>query len=92
MVYKFNIYFYDGDHTVLSQEQALVYYYDLLEDEFLYVCDDWNAPDAKKGTQQGILKTGLKILNEWFLPAKFNGDKENWWNGVYVINAQKGDK
>jgi hypothetical protein len=86
---KINVYFYDGDHSAVSQEMALTYYYEVLEDKFIFICDDWNAPDVQEGTRRGIAKTGLKILNEWILPAKFNGDKENWWNGLYVIYASK---
>lgn len=86
---KFNIYFYDGNHSVLSQEQALVFYYDVLEDTFLYICDDWNCQEVKDGTKQGILKTGLKIIKDWDLPAIANGDLKNWWNGLYVAILQK---
>jgi len=86
---KFNFYFYDGDHSVLSHELALTYYYGALEDSFVYICDDWNAPDVKNGTKIGIEKTGLKVIKEWELPAKFNGDQENWWNGLYVLFASK---
>jgi hypothetical protein len=86
---RFNIYFYDGCHSEIAQEMALTYYYDALENEFIFICDDWNAPEAQTGTKKGIEKTGLKILNEWVLPARFNGDKENWWNGLYIIHASK---
>jgi len=86
---KFNIYFYDGDHSALSQEQALTYYQEVLEDEFIYICDDWNCPEVQAGTKSGLLKAGFKISNEWVLPAKFNGDLDNWWNGLYVILAHR---
>lgn len=86
---KFNFYFYDGDHSVESQEKALTYYLETLEDTFLYICDDWNCPEVQEGTRKGIEKTNLKILKEWTLPARFNGDTENWWNGLYVLYASK---
>jgi hypothetical protein len=50
---KFSVYFYDGDHSVISHEQALTYYYDYLENYFIYICDDWNSPDVQEGTKRG---------------------------------------
>jgi len=85
----FNIYFYDGGHKSLEQEKALTYYLDVLEDTFIFICDDWNDYEVKEGTRSGIRKCNLKIEKEWELPAKYNGDKENWWNGLYVAVLSK---
>ncbi len=88
----FNIYFYDGDHSSLSQEKALTYYYDSMDDQFVYICDDWNSADVQIGTRRGIELTNLKVIREWILPAKFNGDRENWWNGLFVAYVSKKGK
>lgn len=86
---KYNIYFYDGEHYEPDQEKALTYYYDNLDDEFIYICDDWNFPSVPKGTFAGIEKTNLKIIDQWTLEAKHNGDTENWWNGLWVAVLSK---
>ena len=39
---KINIYMYDGNHTELSHYNALSYYYNCLDDIFIYIVDDWN--------------------------------------------------
>ena len=84
-----NVYFYDGSHTVESQEKALIYYNDVLDDTFIYIVDDYNFPEVPLGTQSGIKKMNYHIDFETVLSARFNGDCENWWNGLYVSVLRK---
>lgn len=84
-----NIYFYDGDHTHEDQRKALTYYMDVLQDVFIFIVDDWNHEPAKTGTRAGLQETNLKVHKEWELPADFNGDRLNWWNGLYVAVCEK---
>lgn len=84
-----NIYFYDGDHTYEDQRKALTYYIDGLQTVFIYIVDDWNHDPAKKGTRAGLDENSLKVHKEWELPAAYNGDTENWWNGLYVAVCEK---
>lgn len=86
---KFNVYFYDGNHSFNSQKLALSYYDSVLMNEFIYICDDWNFPEVVKGTIAGIEETKLEIIQDWILPAKYNGDTENWWNGLWVAVIKK---
>lgn len=86
---KFNIYFYDGDHSAKAQRLALTYYQDMLTDEYVYICDDWNWDEVKKGTMEGIQENKLEIIQEWTLPANANGDMVNWWNGLWVAVLKK---
>jgi len=82
--HKVNTYFYDGDHKEEDQYKALSYYYPVLEDTFVYICDDFNFMDVRLGTFRAIRDLNLKAEKEWFLPASFNGDTDNWWNGCYI--------
>lgn len=84
-----NIYFYDGEHSVTSQKLALVYYEKALDNTFILVVDDYNWIEAQQGTQQGIKDLGFEIVFETVLPARYNGDRENWWNGLYVAVLSK---
>lgn len=86
---KFNIYFYDGKHDHEDQKLALSYYLDSLEDDFIFICDDWNFPQVKTGTKEGIEQTKIEIHKSWELPANYNGDKQNWWNGLFVAVCSK---
>jgi hypothetical protein len=60
-----------------------------MDDEFIYMCDDWNWPDVKNGTSRAIQSKNLSIVKEWDLPANGNGDLENWWNGLWVAILRK---
>jgi hypothetical protein len=87
--HKFNVYFYDGEHTHKDQELALTHYYNVLDNTFLFICDDYNWPQVQSGTKEGILKNNLKILDERTLLSNHNGDTTTWWNGLYVAVLSK---
>lgn len=84
-----NIYFYDGRHGALDQEMAFTYYNDVLDDVFVAVVDDWNWVEVKNGTYSAFQKLNYEILFQEELPARDNGDIENWWNGLYVAVIRK---
>jgi hypothetical protein len=79
-----NIYFYDGSHEEESQRLALTKFIGYMADQFVFIVDDWNSNQVKRGTRKGIADCDLHVLKEWELPARHNGDKEQWWNGLYV--------
>jgi hypothetical protein len=85
-----NMYFYDGNHSVESQEKALVELYPLLADEFIYMVDDWSWPDPNRGTRNGLNKMNFKVLyeREMFTPEGHEPG-EHWWNGFYVALLNK---
>jgi hypothetical protein len=84
-----NIYFYDGEHSAISQELAFTFYDDRLDDVFIAVVDDWNFPSVPQGTREAFEKLNYEILFEAVLPASHNGDLQNWWNGLYVAVIRK---
>lgn len=84
-----NIYFYDGGHSVESQEKALTYYDKILADTFIYIADDYNFQEVRDGTKIGIEKMNYNIDFETVLTANHNQDYENWWNGLYVSVLSK---
>ncbi len=84
-----NVYFYDGHHSTLSQELALTYYDKILDDVFIFVVDDWNWDPVRAGTFEALRKLDYEILYSAELPARFNGDREQWWNGIYIAVLRK---
>ncbi len=84
-----NVYFYDGNHSELSQELALTYYDDVLDDLFVLIVDDYNWEWVEAGTIKGLQKMNYEVLFSRHLPARFNQDTENWWNGLYVAVISK---
>jgi hypothetical protein len=44
---KLNVYMYDGNSSYKSLYKALEYYYDVLENKFIYIVNDWTTDDIK---------------------------------------------
>lgn len=86
---KFNVYFYDAGHSELDQEMALTYYYDYMDDTFIYICDDYNWSRVQSGTLNGIKKSGLKVIEEVTLVSDHENDPNSWWNGIWIALLQK---
>ncbi len=84
-----NVYFYDGGHTAIDQERAFTFYNDILDDVFICIVDDWNWGHARSGSFKAFEKLNYQVLYEVYLPANFNGDQENWWDGFYVAVIRK---
>lgn len=90
---KFNIYFYDGEHSEENQYKALTHFYPCLDETFILIIDDWNFPDARKGTRRAISDLGLKPVYEkevYNLSHQYpQFDYQGWFNGVYVAVMKK---
>ncbi len=93
---KFNIYMYDGNHSIDSHYKALSYYYDCLDDIFIYIVDDWNYEQVRNGTIQAIKNLNLKIKYEKEIRLTFDNShtpidiaKTTWWNGIYIVILEK---
>lgn len=94
---KFNVYLFDGDHTEADHYKSLQYYYPVLEDQFIFMVDDWCWPDVRDGTMRAIRDLNLKIQfrHEEFLSSddllnmpEHNG-KQSWWNGIGIFLLSK---
>lgn len=84
-----NVYFYDGGHSEKEQELAFTYYNEVFDDSFIAIVDDWNFSSVEPGTFSAFDKLGYNVLFEVVLPARWNADMENWWNGLYVAVIRK---
>jgi SAM-dependent methyltransferase len=82
---KFNVYFYDGEHSYESQKLGIKNYLQFLTPDAIIVVDDWNASDASRGTVDGIEEAGKKIKYRKDLMSRGNCDREGFWNGVGII-------
>lgn len=90
---KINIYLYDGNHDEQSQYNALKYYYDILDDEFIFMVDDFGFDHVERGTKNIISDLNLKSLFEINIQSsqnkKVGNDKLNWWNGFFISLLKK---
>ena len=97
---KFNIYMYDGNHTETSHYDALNYYLPCLENQFIYLVDDWNWRDVRNGTKKSIEDNNLQIIykkeirttNDGRGPwksGKPSGKDSDWHNGISIFVLKK---
>lgn len=89
---KFPIYLYDGPHKKIEHYEALTKFIDFLEDDFVYLCDDWNwTNDVEAGTREAYKDLNLQIHKEWVMktPNNVDNDRIGWWNGYYAAVVSK---
>lgn len=93
---KFNIFLYDGNHTYESHYKSLSYYYDIMDDIFILIIDDWNWDIVREATMNSINDLELEIIfNKSIILSENNittHDKETWWNGISVFLLKKINK
>lgn len=85
---KFNLYFYDGRHTIDDHQEALTKYFDLLDDVFIFIVDDWVWNGPKVGTTNGLSMIPISVDFKLEIPSFMNNDPE-WWNGYFIGVARK---
>jgi hypothetical protein len=93
---KFNIFMYDGDHSYDKHYNALIHFYNSLDDIFIYIVDDWNWEHIRNATSKSIKDLNLNILYQKEIRltndnshTPHNEAKISWWNGIYITILQK---
>ena len=92
---KFNIYMYDGNHDEENHYKALNHYLGCLDDDFIYLVDDWNLSDVRNGTIKAIHDNNLTKLyqKDIYTPAvRGGGWGYDWWNGIGIFVLRKNKK
>lgn len=95
-----NTYFYDGEHSYENQRKAINHYYSCLTEEFILIVDDYNWEEVQRGTIDGLKDKNIEVKYQVHLPADtvsvpgphgpmIFGDKELWWNGLFVAHCKK---
>lgn len=94
---KFDIFFYDGNHSEESQYLAFKYFEDKLADTCIVIVDDWEQRQVREGTKRGLQEIGYKIVtSRTIMPGRrhnnvnrVNNPVYDWWNGVFVAVLTK---
>ena len=76
---------YDGAHTYKDHYKSLVNFYEIFDDEFIFIVDDWNWIQVRDGTYDAIEKLKLNI-------KFFYENREinyTWHNGIGVFILSK---
>jgi hypothetical protein len=93
----FNIYLFDGPHQKQDQYDGLALALPAVDDQFVFIVDDWNWNAARIGTREAIEKCGLNVLyaaeirtalDENVQPVK-GGRDSDWHNGYFISVLEK---
>jgi len=85
------LFFYDGPHDLETTRDAVKYYSDCFDDIVIMVFDDANWMGVTAGANDGIMESGYEILYSKNVLNDIE-DEGMWWNGLYLVVAQKLDQ
>ena len=93
---KYNVYFFDGPHEEQDQYDGVVYAQSALEDEFIFICDDWNWNEVRVGTTRAFVDLNLEILYSLEIRTTIDGstpeivyEESDWHNGYFIASCKK---
>lgn len=80
----FNVYFYDGPHEEHQHAAELAVALPHLEDEFLYIVDDYSWPKVRNGCMAGLQShlSTLSLVRAVELQSFRLNDSAGYWNGM----------
>jgi hypothetical protein len=91
---RFNIYMFDGPHEESDQYDGLALALPALDDDFVFVVDDWNWRAVRHGTRRAIATLGLAEVNAVEVRTTqdgthpphsgFDAKGTEWHNGYYL--------
>jgi len=87
-----DMFFYDGPHTEQDQYKSLLTYLPIMQNQFLYIVDDFNWTRVEVGTVRAIEQLKLNILYNIRITHPRDGnirETELWWNGIAVYVLEK---
>lgn len=97
---KYNIYFFDGPHEEHDQYDGLVFAQPSLDNEFIFICDDWNWKKVRGGTLNAIEKNNLDVIfsveirttdDDSYPPENNTMQNSDWHNGYYISVLRKNE-
>jgi hypothetical protein len=84
---KTDLYIYDGNHEYEPTRKGLTYFYEIMEEEFIYCVDDTKWQHIKEAVRDSIQECGLKIIYEQHL---WDGKEDgSWWNSFSIFLLKK---
>lgn len=93
---KIDIYLYDGDHDEIHQYKGITHMWNALADTAIIIVDDWNAPQVRKGTFDGLRDVGANVIEKFEIMYTMNGAhtpmpiaQREFWNGIGVFIVAK---
>ncbi len=97
---KYNIYLFDGPHEEKDQYDGLMFAQPALDDEFIFICDDWNWEKVRTGTMNAIKKLNIDVIfsidirtteDDTYPPENNTKQNSDWHNGYYISVLRKNE-
>lgn len=93
---KYNVYLYDGPHQYQDQYNALTLGLSALENEFIFICDDWNWDFLREATKKSIEDLNLEVLYSMEITTSAEDyakgirfQNSDWHNGYFISVCRK---
>jgi hypothetical protein len=88
---RFNVYLFDGPHTMRDHYDGLAVALPALEKQFIFIVDDWNWEPVRLGTFTAIHSLGLSFQYSLEIRTSLDGSEPNikgsasdWHNGYMI--------
>jgi hypothetical protein len=97
---KYNVYLFDGPHEERDQYDGLMFAQPALDDEYIFICDDWNWKKVREGTMNAIQKCNLSVIfsidirttdDDSYPPENNTKQNSDWHNGYYISVLKKNE-
>ncbi len=92
----FNIYFFDGPHSMPDTFNGIVNAQDALTPVHTLIMDDWNWPFVRKGTQDALDHLAHDVLATLKIRTTQDGshpaiacEQSDWHNGYFIAVCRK---
>ena len=94
---KFNVYLFDGPHTLIDHRDGILVVQPCLADRFVLIVDDWNWRSVRTGTMRGLLAAKCQIESSIEVRTTNNDthpwlafEASDWHNGYFIAVVRKG--
>lgn len=92
----FNVYLFDGPHEYKDQYDALAFAKPALADTFIFIVDDWNWEEVRRGTQNAITELNFEVAYSVEIRTSLDGshpevshENSDWHNGYLLSVLRK---
>ena len=93
---RFNIYLFDGPHEEEDQYDGLVMFQNAMDDDFIFIVDDWNWEQVRIGTFRALNDCGLEMDYAIEVRTTVDGSMaspqsaySDWHNGYLIAKLSR---
>jgi hypothetical protein len=93
---RFNVYLFDGPHSYADHYDGLAMAFESMENEFVYIVDDWNWEEVRGGTLTAISDLCLTVVSSTEVRTSLDNSyprtacrHSDWHNGYFISILRK---